>query len=88
MKGDAKLLREIRQMVVSTPARGDKEKLEVMGLLRERLVTGCHVIPCPQCGNPIDIGEAGTHIRTGYRSPCPKPYLPGSWYAEHKDDDA
>lgn len=82
-KGDAQLLREIRSFILATPARGgDAEKLAFIGILRERIITGLNVIPCPKCGHPIDIREAGTHIRHGYREPHIKPYLPGSWLAE------
>lgn len=85
-KGDAKLLREIRNFIVASPARGgDKEKLAFIGTLREKIITGLNIIPCPMCGHPVDAREGGTHVRHGYREPHIQPYLPGSWLAERED---
>lgn len=71
-------IEDVRALVQGTPPRGDKEALAAFGLLREMFPPAC-AVPCPMCGYPCDPREAGTHIRTGYRSPCPRPYLPGSW---------
>lgn len=86
---DAELLEDIRQFILTSPARGgDAEKLAFIGTLRERILTGPNIIPCPACGHPIDRREAGTHVRHGYREPHIKPYLPGSWLAERETDEA
>lgn len=87
MKGDAQLLREIRERVQALPMRGgDEAKAELIGFLRERFIDGPDVIPCPMCGHPVSVREAGTHIRHGYREPHIQPYLPGSWLAERSEE--
>lgn len=82
-KGDAELLRELKAIINGLPRRGgDREKLAAIGKMRMLVLEpSANIRPCPRCGHPIDIGplERGTHVESGYRSPCIVPSLPGSW---------
>lgn len=74
-------VKQVEQIVRSVRPRDSKGAEEAFGLLRE-LFAPAHAIPCPACGYLCDPLEAGTHIRTGYRTPHILPPKPGSWMAE------
>ena len=77
-KGDAQLLREIRELVDAEPLRGGDPK-QAFQKIRVLLHTG--KLTCPMCGHPVNWQD-GTHVEHGYREPHIQPYLPGSWLAD------
>jgi hypothetical protein len=77
-------LAKVRKIVKAVPPRNERAALEAFGLMREMFDELAY--PCPMCGHPVNVQEAGTHIRTGYREPHVKPYLPGSWLANEEQE--
>lgn len=85
-KGDAALLRALKDHINSVPRRGgEREALRAIQKMRVLILEPSpSIMPCPACGHPLDVSYLGgaTHVEHGYREPHIKPYLPGSWLAE------
>lgn len=76
-KGDAELVRKIKELVYSHTTAPDSE---LLGEIRELLSPPGGPV-CPDCGHPLTFelpGRIWYHTKTGLQEPHVRPWLEGS----------